>query len=36
MMSSNLKLKTVGCSVSDIISSGTTVMEALFPFDSPR
>ena len=36
MMSGDLKLKTVGCSVSDIVSSGTAVMEALFPFDSPR
>ena len=36
MMSGNVKMKTVGCSVSGIISSGTDVMEALFPFDSPR
>ena len=34
MMSMCAKLKTVGCSTCDIVSSGTSLMEALFPFAS--
>ena len=29
MMGSNIKIKTVGCSVSGIVSSGASLMEAL-------
>ena len=36
MMGSNVKMKTVGCSVSGIVSSGASLMEALFPFNSPQ
>ena len=36
MMSSTVKMKSVGCSVSDIISSGAPLMEALSSFDSPE
>ena len=32
MMSAEMKLQTVCCSVGDTVSSGTSVMEALFPF----
>ena len=33
MMSAEMKLQTVCCSVGDTVSSGTSVMEALFPFN---
>ena len=36
MMSSTVKMKTVGCSVSDILSSGVFAMEALSSFNSPE
>jgi len=36
MMSGNIKMNAVGCSVSGIISSGTSAMEALSPFNTPR
>ena len=36
MMSAEMKFQTVCCSVDDIISSGTSVMEALFPFNDSQ
>ena len=36
MMSAEMKLKSVGCSVCDIFSSGTSVAEVLSSFDSPE
>ena len=33
MMSAEMKLQTVCCSGGDIVSSGTSVMDALFPFN---
>ena len=34
MMSAEMKLQTVCCSGGDIVSSGTSVMDALFPFNA--
>ena len=36
MMSAEMKLQTVCCSGGDIVSSGTSVMEALFPFNDSK
>ena len=36
MMSSTVKMKSIGCSVSGIVSSGAPFMEALSSFDSPE
>ena len=36
MMSATVKLKSVGCSVNDIFTSGTPLMETLFPFNADR
>ncbi len=36
MMSAEMKLKAVGCCVSDMISSGAPVQEALFSFNNDR
>ncbi len=36
MMNTAVKLKTVGCSVCDTLSSGPAVAEALLPFSSPE
>jgi len=36
MMSAKMKMKSIGCCVNDIISSGAPVQEALFPFDDDR
>ena len=36
MMSATAKFKTVGCSVDDVISSGSFVMQELAVFNSPR
>ena len=36
MMSSTVKMKSVGCSVSGIFSSGAPVVEALSSFNSPE
>ena len=36
MTSGDIQMNVVGCSASGIVSSGTAVMEALFPFNSSR
>ena len=36
MMSAKMKMKSVGCCVSDIVSSGHSFAEALFSFNSPE
>ncbi len=36
MMSATAKIKTVGCTVNDIVSSGSFVMQELAVFNSPR
>ncbi len=36
MMSAIQKMKTVGCTVSDFVSSGTSTMEFLFPFNDSK
>ena len=36
MMSAEMKLQTVCCSGGDVVSSGTSVMEALFPFNDSK